>query len=295
MACYVDPTLPQWKGNLHTHTTQSDGRLSPEDVTALYHQAGYDFLALTDHRKVTPAPVHDPSLLLLPGVELDYTLPRQVVHIVGVGVDASVMEAPDVLQSPQQGIDAIRQSGGQAILAHPAWSLNTPETIMGLKGLSAVEIFNQVSQPPWNARRADSSAVLDLCSAAGHCLPVVAGDDAHFYNGDACQAFLMLSAPALSRENVLHALAQGHFYASQGPRFREVKIENGVLSLKFDAVEQIVFYSNFVWVSNRARRKPGMREASYPLNEKETFIRAEITDAQGKRAWMPPIFLRQPQ
>lgn len=290
MVCYVDSALPQWKGNLHTHTTQSDGRLSPQEVAALYHQAGYHFLALTDHRKVTPPPDHDPSLLLLPGVELDYTLARQVVHIVGIGVNEGVMDVPSVLDSPQQGIDAIRQSGGQAILAHPAWSLNTPDTIMGLRGLSAVEIFNQVSQPPWNARRGDSSAVLDLCNAAGCCLPVVAGDDAHFYNGDACQAFLMLSAPALTRDDVLSALAQGHFYASQGPRFQEVKLEDGVLTLKFDEAEQIIFYSNLVWVTNRSRIEPGMREARYTIQEKETFVRAEITDRQGRRAWTPPIF-----
>ena len=38
-----------YKGNLHTHTTRSDGRKSPEEVMALYRDHGYDFLALTDH------------------------------------------------------------------------------------------------------------------------------------------------------------------------------------------------------------------------------------------------------
>src|SRR5947209_6191196 len=38
-----------WRGNLHTHSTLSDGALSPEEVCALYRDAGYDFLALTDH------------------------------------------------------------------------------------------------------------------------------------------------------------------------------------------------------------------------------------------------------
>ncbi len=38
-----------YKGNLHTHSTNSDGRLSPEEVIGLYREEGYDFLALTDH------------------------------------------------------------------------------------------------------------------------------------------------------------------------------------------------------------------------------------------------------
>src|SRR5262249_52399561 len=38
-----------YKGNLHTHSTRSDGKLSPEEVVAAYRERGYDFLALTDH------------------------------------------------------------------------------------------------------------------------------------------------------------------------------------------------------------------------------------------------------
>ena len=38
---------PFYRGNTHCHTTRSDGRRSPEEVIALYREAGYDFLALT--------------------------------------------------------------------------------------------------------------------------------------------------------------------------------------------------------------------------------------------------------
>ncbi len=38
-----------WRGNLHTHSTRSDGILSPEEVCRRYRDEGYDFLALTDH------------------------------------------------------------------------------------------------------------------------------------------------------------------------------------------------------------------------------------------------------
>ncbi len=38
-----------WKGNLHTHSTASDGEHSPAEVCRRYRDAGYDFLALTDH------------------------------------------------------------------------------------------------------------------------------------------------------------------------------------------------------------------------------------------------------
>ena len=38
-----------YRGNLHTHSTRSDGRLEPEEVIGRYRERGYDFLALTDH------------------------------------------------------------------------------------------------------------------------------------------------------------------------------------------------------------------------------------------------------
>jgi histidinol phosphatase-like PHP family hydrolase len=38
-----------YKGNLHTHSTRSDGKLAPEEVCRRYRERGYDFLCLSDH------------------------------------------------------------------------------------------------------------------------------------------------------------------------------------------------------------------------------------------------------
>ena len=43
-----------YKGNLHTHTTLSDGAVAPDESIKRYKNAGYDFLAITDHRKFYP-------------------------------------------------------------------------------------------------------------------------------------------------------------------------------------------------------------------------------------------------
>jgi len=37
------------KGALHTHSTCSDGELTPEEVVEVYAKLGFDFVALTDH------------------------------------------------------------------------------------------------------------------------------------------------------------------------------------------------------------------------------------------------------
>ena len=38
-----------WRGNLHTHSTLSDGALPPDQVIAAYQNAGYDFITLSEH------------------------------------------------------------------------------------------------------------------------------------------------------------------------------------------------------------------------------------------------------
>lgn len=110
------------KCNFHCHTTCSDGRLSPKDVMAAYRALDYDVLAITDHREVTrPAADEIPAgLMLIPGTELDFLLPTQAVHLLGLGVSPDIADCWNPNGTPQQAIDSIRACGGRAVLAHPA-------------------------------------------------------------------------------------------------------------------------------------------------------------------------------
>ncbi len=45
--------VQQHQGNLHTHTTQSDGRMTPDQVVDEYHARGYTILSLTEHNLCT--------------------------------------------------------------------------------------------------------------------------------------------------------------------------------------------------------------------------------------------------
>ena len=42
-----------YKGNIHCHSTRSDGRLTPAQQVEAYKQHGYDFLLLTEHNVFT--------------------------------------------------------------------------------------------------------------------------------------------------------------------------------------------------------------------------------------------------
>ena len=287
-----DPQKPFFKGNLHTHTTNSDGRMNPDDVIERYQAAGYDFLALTEHWKISvESPRFYKNMLLLPGVELDYNLLNEVIHVVGVNVDPSLLTRVDRKQTARRGIREIRLAGGRAILAHPAWSLNTVETLRQLTDLTAVEIYNSVSALPWNGDRADAMLLLDIAAAHGLLLNTVASDDAHFYTGEDRTSFIMLQADELTAEGINRALDAGAFYASRGPRFRQIEIEGDEIRVECEPVRQIVFHSDLPYVRNRCVCGDNLTEATYKINSErlERFVRVILIDGQGRRAWANPI------
>lgn len=284
--------LPFYKGNLHLHTTNSDGRISPEEAMQMYKAAGYDFLAITDHWKYSYDGYHD-GMLLLPGTELDFYLETQVVHIVCLGISEEFLNTVSRENTVYEAIEAARADGATVVLAHPAWSLNTHDFIKSLEGVGHAEIYNTVSGRPWNADRADSSAILDIAAANGKLMKFIACDDAHFYDGDNCQSFIRLQADDLSRESVMKSINAGNFYASRGPEFYQVEITNEDLHIDCSPVDEIVFFSNMPFVRDRCRVGSGMTEATYNRASfakiKEGYIRCRITDAQGRSAWISPM------
>ncbi len=280
-----------WKGNLHTHTTRSDGRATPEECIALYRAHGYDFLALTDHWKVSENEEKD-GLLLLSGCEYDFGRRVQdgIYHVVAVGCEKD----PGVTRAdgPQGAIDKIHAAGGLADLAHPAWSMNTLAQLTPLRDVDYTEIFNSVSDLPANCRPY-SGAILDLLAAQGVFWKTAAVDDTHWYETDACRAFILVKAPACTREAILEAIRAGDFYASEGPH-AEVTLDGAANCVRVrcpaeDHVAAVVFFTDTAWTGHRSVVGTDLTEASFPLTGRETFVRAEVRDAAGRYAWAQTV------
>ncbi len=282
-------SLPFFKANFHCHTTESDGALNPASVIGFYKKAGYDILAITDHRKVTE--ISTDQLLLIPGIEIDYTLPGQVAHILGLSIKKEMTALWNRSGTPQEGIDLIRSLDGLAVLAHPAWSLNTPAFMRSLTGLSGVEIWNSVSTLPLNADRADSSSLLDVTFASGgELLPLFANDDSHPYREEAGAAATMVQAEELTRESVMAALAAGRLYATTGPQIHQIEVrDQQEIIIRCSPAESVIFYSDSPWVSGRSVIRPGLTECSYTIQKNDHFVRVEVRDANGRKAWSSPI------
>ena len=127
----------QWyKGNLHTHTTKSDGDADPKFVTKWYRMHGYDFLVLSDHNHRTmfeyrPGKRRFKRPLMVPGEEVSVNILQGTVpvHVNGIGISATIdpidsrTGGPDeVVPTLQANIDAILESGGIAMINHPNYT-----------------------------------------------------------------------------------------------------------------------------------------------------------------------------
>lgn len=78
--------------DLHSHSTVSDGTLSPTELVLRAYEKGVELFALTDHDateglKEAASAADKVGLNFIPGIELSVTWSHQTVHIVGLGIN----------------------------------------------------------------------------------------------------------------------------------------------------------------------------------------------------------------
>jgi len=285
-------TKGQWyKGNLHTHTTNSDGRLSLEQIISSYKGRGYDFLGITDHEKVTDIDEHSTvNPLLIKGIEIACGCSEigEPYHILGIGLKKMVELLDGV--SAQKVINMIRVQQGIAIIAHPYWSGLTFGDVLPLKGILGIEVFNTSCH---NGIGKGFSAVhWDDLLARGRNLYGFASDDTHFQENIG-QGWIMVKAKSLSVTDILSAIKNGQFYSTRGPIIRDIVFKDNIVAVRCSEAAVI----NFICDSSRGKSfhsEDGklMTSASYDLLGQEGYLRIEVIDVNGKPAWSQPLFYK---
>ena len=215
------------KGNLHAHTTESDGTVSPEYRVAEYREQGYDFLCLSDHHRLTltdGVPTPD-GMILIQGAELhpDNPFGGQAYHLLAYNmtenIDAKMMP-------PQHVINAVREQGGSVWLAHPHWiRTNVRRDVLPLYGLSGIEVFNTLCQ---RMGRGESGQIWDDWLAhSKHLLPAIANDDCHGTNhgDDRFQGWTMVRSVERTPRAIIEAIERGSSYCTNGPEIRALSVE----------------------------------------------------------------------
>ena len=291
-----------YRGNLHTHSTLSDGVLEPAEVCRRYRAEGYDFLALTDHFVgqfgypiADTLPFRSEGFTTLLGAELHSGVLAngELWHILAVGLpsDFTPSNSPgfqpvaDQETGPEIAARA-RAAGAFVAVAHPQWSGLTLADARSIEAAHAVEIYNHGCA--MGCDRGDGFSIADLLLSEGRDLSVIATDDAHFYEPDHFGGWVMVKAEANAPDALLSALKAGDFYSSQGPEIRDITLTDTEVTVESTAAHVVMVQghgSACVTVVGAS-----MTRTTVPLARlaKSPWLRVTVMDHAGKKAWSNP-------
>lgn len=308
----IDSAVPQWKGNLHMHTTLSDGKADPSTAVEEYRQKGYHFCLISDHNVYWDSPELDrENFCVLSGTEVAFDRHPQrpylidhrtttSMHLNLIKTGRSPYQHKEILPRPMDfGLDSWNQAvldyqkeNHLVMLNHPNWSRLAPEWMLAFHGCFAVEIFNTAS---WQGGCLSDEAIWDYCLVRGKRIWATANDDTHVYGeqGACCgQAFNMVTAPELTASSLTNALKAGRFYPSTGPVIHDMRIENGELRIRFSPVRSVRVTGGTAFGTGRtAKAGETLETFAWKIKEQLQYFRVTLTDERGFSAWTQPVFL----
>jgi len=269
------------KGQLHLHSTNSDGSEHPHAVIVDYERRGYDFIAITDHRTVPSARdmAAGTGIVVIPGEEYRGRGSDSELGVVGV---ASVL--PSGLEG-RAFVQAAMDSGAFVAYNHPTWHIHHWPIFKMMKfGLAhALEVYNAVCD--WLPGASVCADKWDRLLTSGLRIFGTATDDAHTPE-QRDRAWVMVPAgrdPAA----IVAALKAGRFYASSGVEVRAVRLEDGVLTVEAPNAQEIRFFAD----RGSMRHRACATRASYEVREDDIYVRIELYGEGATRAWTQPVFV----
>ena len=279
-----------YKGNLHTHTSPASGcgHVPVDAVLAQYAASGYDFLALSDHMKLTEAD-HD-RLILIPGVEWNDEGGRHHMCLFSLNKDLLRW----AIGTPDQNavIERLAADGALVILNHPNWQL-TPhyrrEELLSRSGYDGIEIYNGVIE--WLDGEATATDKWDYLLANGRRVLGYATDDYHAENhlGFGCT---IVRATEPTPTALLRSLKQGNFYSSKGVTFTDIRREgNEVIAESDDAEEMRVIFPGGHVAAGTADRTLRFDLSPLPALGPDPYVRIAAYGCGAAMAWTQPFYL----
>lgn len=298
------------RGNLHTHSTLSDGWHSPQVVIGEYARRGYDFLMLSDHdvwvSQSDLARFDACGMILIPGNEVSAGGP----HILHVNAGCRVDPSPDrsaVLRAiaGDPGSFAIachpnwmgveRQEGAMAFIEHLPYS-----QLAALPSCAGLEIYNGVTErlngsalatDKWDrllteGRRVWAFANDDSHRLAGHEARKTKPDPTPFMNDDAALGWNMVAVRERSAAAVVAAMREGRFYPTTGVIIRRMTANGSLIRIETDDGVRISAIRETGRVF--ARSDGPVLEVHAPADA--AYVRFECHGAGGKMAWTQPFF-----
>ncbi|MEK7831088.1 MAG: CehA/McbA family metallohydrolase [Acidobacteriota bacterium] len=304
--------LNWYKGNTHTHTVNSDGDSTPDEVVRWYRERGYNFLTLSDHNFLTDIAGLQSvfgaaeKFLMIPGEELTDKFEKKDIHINGLNPRELVkpQRGNSVVETIQNDINAIRKVDGVPHVNHPNfnWSI-TANDLKAIKNLRLFEIYN--GHPTVNnvggGGQPGLEAMWDDILSSGMVLYGIAVDDAHYFKTPEDRTksrpgfgWVMVRAERLGVTEILQAMERGDFYASTGVTLRDYQADKKQITITIaEQPATSKYVVQFIGQWGKVLKEVTTNPASYTFKGDEAYVRARVIESNGKMAWTQPVFLKQ--
>ena len=301
-SCRRKHAVRWYKGNLHTHTTISDGDSSPESVIRWYKDHGYDFLAITDHDVLVATDEYkalcDENFILIPGMEVSDSFAEIPLHVLALGlVDKTLKPAAgsDISSTLQNDVAAIRAAGAIPVLCHPNfyWAYGAEE-LARVQDCMFFEVLNAHPEVDSGGGSgvAGTEKMWDIVLSSGKRMLGLGTDDLHVIDKYAGRSWIMLRAEELGQKAVLSALEKGDFYTSTGVVLDDIDIKRSRMKLWIRAEEGMGYATFFIGSGGRVLKSDLSLSPSYRFPRAERYVRAKVVDAKGRVALTQPSFLQ---
>jgi hypothetical protein len=292
------------RGNLHTHSTHSDGVLPAEEVCRRYQAEGYDFIALTDHfvglfdYPITDTTAfHNDRFTTILGAELHTgTMENDHLwHLVAVGLpkDFTPPNAPHFQpvkgsESAESIAQRARDAGAFVAIAHPHWSGMSEADARTITAAHAVEIYNHGCVV--DNDRGEGFVTLEHLLNGGRQLNLIATDDAHFNTPDFFGGWVMVKATENKPDALLNALKAGEFYSSTGPEINDIRFTKDGIEVDCSSAVTIIVQGQGTSMATLHGKSMTAGQLSLNRLSNSPWIRVTVIDRAGKRAWSNPIW-----
>lgn len=308
-----------YKGNLHCHTTLSDGEFTPQEVVKYYKEKGYAFLALSDHNVFNR---HDDlcsdGFITLPTTEYDISMVIargedkiwcKTHHVHGIenhanfdSIQNPFNEGERLTAMPYKGVqtvnemrDLLKSRGTFCMYNHPSWSRTDMLDYGMLDGYTALEIFNYGCDVTDST--ACSVAHWDALLERGVRIFGVATDDNHnrVEEGlldDSFGGYIQVYAKELTRKAICEAILDGRFYASTGATINQIEQDGRTITVHCEEAVRINFLCGDAIGRGKAFISQGkpLTSATFEVGELATYVRIECINAKGQIAWSNPLY-----
>ena len=282
---YQGLTGGKWvRGNLHTHSTRSDGKRSPQAVLNDYASRGYGFLMFSDHDcLMTPAELQgfqNRGLLLIPGNEITSNGP----HLLHVNPDRALAPNPQ----RQQVLNEAATCPGFIIVCHPNWHADFNhcriEQLREWTGYAGMEIYNGT------IGRLDGSQYAtdkwDMLLSQGRRIWGFAHDDTHLAEGEVGLGWNMVYTTEPTVGGIVGAMAAGRFYASTGVTITSIQVSGHHVRIETADAQRIIAIQE----NSRRLAVTDANVLEIDVPEKTKYVRFECWGSGERFAWTQPFF-----